>query len=247
VGYCLQHNSIIHDSDETTCKYLHRKDLPQFVVEESTEEHRREFWHFPYLVSLNTKRPIKPEWYSEKRGWERKDFDPLIFLSSQYHRAPRAWVMIQSLSGRVDGRISLLHASMLRRYTSNCGTWTSSYRLILGLIQEFDASPVFSAADLVVKEGDVADEVNDQAIWEVFFTRLGAIQEYGWHAGVEELLWASDYFGEALITLDWNTLKPELAKKRAAWMTLVMDHAKENGLFFETSVSQDEVNDVDRR
>jgi len=250
VGYCLQHDSIIHDSEDTTCKYLHRKDLPSFVVEESAEEHRREFWEFPYLVSMTAKRSLRPEWYSEKVGWERRDFDSLIFLSSQYHRAPRAWVLIQSLSGRVDGRISLLHASMLRRYTSNCGSWKSSYKLILGLIQELDATPSFSQADLVVREGDVISEVNTQATWEVFFTRLGAIQEYGWHSGIEELRWASDHLGDALIAFDWSALLPELSKRREDWMSSVIAHAKENGQFFaepKRDSAPDGDNDDERR
>ena len=52
-GFCLQHESVIWEPDRTTCKYLHRKDLPYFVVEEGTREHAAEFAGFPFLVSLD--------------------------------------------------------------------------------------------------------------------------------------------------------------------------------------------------
>src|SRR5208282_4055783 len=29
-------------------------------------------------------------------------------------------------------------------------------------------------------------------LWDVIFVRMSAIQEYGWHAGLERLIWASD-------------------------------------------------------
>src|SRR5262245_27949066 len=64
-GFCLQYESVIRDPDRTTCKYLHRKDLPCFVVEEGTREHAAEFAGFPLLVSLDTREPIEQIRYSE--------------------------------------------------------------------------------------------------------------------------------------------------------------------------------------
>src|SRR5438105_7461535 len=124
--YCLQHNSLIENPDDTTCKYLHRKDLPRFVVEEGIEEHASEFVRFPALVSLSSKQPIAKLWYSERVGWEKRDFDPIVLLSAQYHRTDRAWILIQAMSSGIDGRRSLSHASLVRRYMNQCGTWTSS-------------------------------------------------------------------------------------------------------------------------
>ena len=34
-GYCQFHSSVIDSPFETTCKYLHRKDLPRFSVDEA--------------------------------------------------------------------------------------------------------------------------------------------------------------------------------------------------------------------
>src|SRR5436190_1190299 len=76
-GYCLQHDSIIWEPERTTCKYLHRKDLPHFVVEEGVREHAAEFAFFPRLVTLDSKQPIEQMHYSEKFAWERGSFDPL--------------------------------------------------------------------------------------------------------------------------------------------------------------------------
>jgi len=63
-------DSIIRDPGRTTCKYLHRKDLPYFVVDEGVREHAAEFAGFPLLVSLETKEPIEQIRYSEKLRWE---------------------------------------------------------------------------------------------------------------------------------------------------------------------------------
>ena len=41
--YRLQHDSVIPDPGLITCKYLHRKDLPNFVVDEGVREHAAEF------------------------------------------------------------------------------------------------------------------------------------------------------------------------------------------------------------
>jgi hypothetical protein len=119
--------------------------------------------------------------------------------------------------------------------------------LILGLLQELDATPVFNDRDLVLRNGDSLDEIREQAIWEVFFTRLGAIQEYGWHSGVEQLRWASDYLDDALIAFDWKNLLPQLTKRREDWVSLVIAHAKENGQFFVDARKEDFVEDTEER
>ncbi len=231
-GYCLHHNSLIQDPEDTTCKYLHRQDLPRFVVEEGLEEHAVEFLQFPAMVTLSTKQPLRKQWYSERVDWERGEFDPLVLLSARYHRESHAWVMIQTLSGRVDGRVSMAHAALIRRYMHQCGTWTSSYRLVLSLLRELDAKPQFDPADLVIRDGDDEQSVADDAVWDVVFSRLAAIQEYGWHSGLQELLWATDGFNGALTDFDWDLLQPELAAKRRTWTEQVIDHAKQQGEFF---------------
>ena len=191
-GFCLQHESVIWEPEQTTCKYLHRKDLPFFVVEEGTREHAAEFTGFAGLASLHTKKPIEPIRYSEKLRWEKGSFDPIVHALAQYHRVEPRWGLISAFSGGVDGRRSLTHSSLVRRYMKHCDNWTSSYRLVLGLLEEIDILPQFDHRSLVPPNGTSNGEVAEQAIWDVVLTRLSALQEYGWHAGIESLMWATD-------------------------------------------------------
>lgn len=232
VGYCLQHNSVIWEPDDTTCKYLHRKDLPQFVVDEGIREHAAEFATFSALVRLSTMRPVPRAHYSEKYGWEHKSFDVLVNTLAQYHRTERSWVFIEAFSSGLDGRRSITHASLVRRYMDNCGTWTSSYRLLLAYIQDLDSEPQFREQDLVVGDDGDVDSAREQGLWDVVFSRISGVQEYGFHSGLEDLMWATDQFGKGLTDFDWPKLKSELTVKRNEWTQRIIDHAKQEGVFF---------------
>ena len=102
-GFCLKHNSVIPEPGRTTCKYLHRKDLPHFVVDEGLREHAAEFALFPRLVTLEQKEPIERIVYSERYVWERNEFDPLTHALAQYFKTERRWVLIQAFTGSSDG------------------------------------------------------------------------------------------------------------------------------------------------
>jgi hypothetical protein len=231
-GYCLKHSSVIPDPGRTTCKYLHRKDLPHFVVDEGIREHAAEFAFYPRLVALDTKQPIERIVYSEKFYWERSEFDPLTHALAQYFKTERRWVFIQAFTGGSDGRRSLAHASLIRHYMDHCGTWTSSYRLILGLLDEIDETPHFASRDLVTSDSVSIDEVASDALWDVIFAKLSAIQEYGWHAGLVQLVWASDAVNGSLAELNWVGLQKELHKLRHEWIQDVIFHAKAHDAYF---------------
>ena len=100
-GFCLKHNSVILKSELTTCKYLHRKDLPAFVVEEGVREHASEFAFFPAMASLDKLVPVPAVKYSERFAWERGQFSPLLHVLAQYHKMKPHWIMVQSFSGGV--------------------------------------------------------------------------------------------------------------------------------------------------
>src|SRR5439155_26054190 len=138
----------------------------------------------PGMARLGTHEPIPHLAYSERFVWDRRLFDPVTHAIAQYEKIRPRWVFIQGFSGGVDGRRSLTHASFVRRYMQNCGTWTSSYRLVLGLLQELDVKPEFAPAE-VLDDGASSEE---DARWDVVFTRIAALQEYGWHAAIEEML-----------------------------------------------------------
>ncbi len=231
-GYCLQHGSVVPDPDRTTCKYLHRKDLPHFVVDEGTREHAAEFAFHTGLVRLDTHEEIGTLRYSEKYAWENGQFDPLTHVLAQYHKAERRWVFIQAFTAGADGRRSLAHACLIRHYLDHCGTWTSSYRLVLGLLQEVDDTPLFSRKSLLIEDDGVVEEIAEQALWDVVFARLSTIQEYGWHAGLKELAWASDELNGSLGEMNWPELQPELAAFRQRWAETIVSHAKDYKVYF---------------
>lgn len=232
VGYCLKHNSVVAQPAKTTCKYLHRKDLPHFVVDEGIREHAAEFALFPRLVTLDTKQPIERLAYSEKYSWETRKFDPVTHALAQYFKVERRWVLIQAFTAGTDGRRSLAHASLVRHYMDHCDTWTSSYRLVLGLLEEIDVTPSFTYKSLCIPEGSEVEETAEDALWDVVFTRMSAIQEYGWHAGLENLMWVSDAVNGALVELNWPQLQSELSTHRDQWIEEIISHAQEHDAYF---------------
>jgi len=240
----LQHHSIIDEPERTTCKYLHRKDLPLFAVDEGLREHASEYALFSELATLDTQEKIARKSYSEKYTWDNGSYDPVTQAAAQYFKIKPAWGFIQSFSGGLDGRRSLAHASLIRRYLQHCGTWVSSYRLILGMLQEIDSAAYFRRDDLVIPIGVDVEGVEEEARWDVLFCRLSSLQEYGWHAGVEELMWASDTVKDGLIELNWKLLSAELGKAKRVWTEVVIEHAKNQRAFFVSksdSVDPDEL------
>ena len=195
-------------------------------------EHAAEFAFFPRLVTLDTRESIERIRYSEKRGWENGTFDPLTHALAQYHKSSPKWVFIQAFSAGVDGHRSLAHASLARHYMAHCGTWTSSYRLISGLVEEIDDRPEFTEKSLVAADGNSAGDTAEEALWDVVFTRLLAVQEYGWHAGLEPLVWASDSINGSLADFNWRGLQKELASLRRPWADLIIQHARKHNVFF---------------
>ena len=206
--------------------------MPYFVVDEGTREHAAEFAFHTGLVRLDTHKEISTIRYSEKYVWETGQFDALTHALAQYYKSERRWVFIQAFTAGADGRRSLAHASLIRHYLSHCGTWTSSYRLVLGLLEEVDDTPHFSRKALSIGDKDSFEEIAEQALWDVIFARLSTIQEYGWHAGLKELAWASDELNGSLGAMDWSKLQPELASFRHRWAKTIVTHAKDHQVYF---------------
>lgn len=236
-GYCIQHQSLVDNPSDTTCKYQHRKDLPHFVVDESRSEHAAEFARFTNLVSMSTGKQIKIVHYSEKYVWDNRHFDPVINALASYTKTDRRWIYIQAFAGGVDGQRALVHSCLTRRYMDRCDGWTSSYRMVLSLVDEMKTLPKFARAALNVPDGEDAAEVETEARWDVLFTRLCGLQEYGWHAGVEELMWAPDRMNGSLVTLDWDAVVRDLEVACPEWTETIIEHAKEHDGFFPRPTS----------
>ncbi|WP_131196767.1 hypothetical protein [Lichenihabitans psoromatis] len=111
---------------------------------------------------------------------------------------------------------------------ANCDTWVSSYRLVLALVQSIGSPTAFQASD-VLEEGN--DAVTN-ATWDLFFVRISGLQEYGFHSGLEKLIWATDALGSAFIELDWSAMQVVLTEMRSIWTETIIRHAKDEGEFF---------------
>lgn len=225
-GFCLLHRSILRSPERTTCKYLSRKDFPSFVVDEGVKEHAYEFAPYSTIVDLITHEQFSRVPYSEKHAWLKGDFDPIIQILAHSHKVDPTWVFVESLSGGIDGRRLLAHSSLVRRYMANCGTWTSSYRFALSIIKDIAEWPVFSSKDLLLEAS------SDNAGWDVFFARISCVQEYGFHSGIEELMWATDQLGEPLLAFNIEAITDTLKEKSHEWLSIVIDHALRHEEFF---------------
>lgn len=235
-GFCLKFGVLIHEPEDTTCKYQHRKDLPHFIVMESRSEHAAEFAAFTGLVSISQHEHRGWANYSEKFAWDSRKFDAVTNALATYHRSQKKWLFIQTFAGGIDGRRALVHSCLTRRYLDQCGTWTSSYRLVLSLVEEMKIAPVFDWRVLNMEEGDDRDETTHEASWDVFFARLTGLQEYGWHAGLENLMWASDSLNGALVSLDLEKLSSEIEVNCPKWTEEIIRHATDNGAYFTQGV-----------
>lgn len=237
VGFCIKHESVLTEPERSTCKYLHRKDFPRFVVDEGLREHAAEFAGFSAIAGLVSHAPIERLHYSERFAWEQRQYDPLTQGLAQYRKTKPAWIFLQALSGGIDGRRALAHASLVRRYMDTCGTWRSSYRFVLALVQELPITPEFLDQDFA---HDPDEGTAQDAVWDVFFARLSGVQEYGFHAGLEQLMWATDRLDGALADLDWRALRAQLDARAREWTDLIIRHATDEGAFFPAHPPADE-------
>ncbi len=225
-GFCLMHNSVLKHPERTTCKYLARKDMPFFVVDEGVKEHAYEYAQFSTIVDMPTGESVNQTFYSEKHAWSTGTYDALTQILAHSYKITPTWVFVESMAGGADGKRLLAHSSLVRRYMTNCGTWRSSYRFALSVIKEVSQRPFFASSDLL--EGATSDE----AEWDVLFARLSCIQEYGFHSGIDELMWATDHVDGALVELNLGRVRQELDKKSLDWVEMVIRHATDNNAFF---------------
>lgn len=234
-GFCIKHVSVLPQPEMLTCKYHHRKDLPHFVVDEGRSEHASEFAAFSGIVDIVEQTHVRRIQYSEKYNWDHGTYDPVNNALSGYHKAARSWVFIQAFAGGIDGRRVLTHGCLVRRYMDQCNRWQSSYRMVLALVEGMQNPASFEHRVLV-------DEDVEDARWDVFFVQLSGLQEYGWHAGVESLMWASDQVNGGLSSLDWARVENELSTACPKWINTIVNHAKDHGEFF-TQVAESELDE----
>jgi hypothetical protein len=111
------------------------------------------------------------------------------------------------------------------------------------MIQEFPNTPQFRDEDLNTDAPGISAAMREDAVWDVFFVRLSGLQEYGFHAGIEKLMWATDQLDGSLSALDWPKLRQALATKSAEWTDMIIAHATDEGAFFPPVESSEESED----
>ena len=82
------------------------------------------------------------------------------------------------------------------------------------MVQEIDIEPRFEDRDLISSSYLGVKEARSQALWDVIFARLSGLQEYGWHSGLECLVWITDKLNGGFSEFDWGKLKSELASTK---------------------------------
>ncbi len=229
IGFCLNFKSILRDPHRTSCKYLSRKDMPSFAVDEGIKEHAFEFAPFSTIVDMPTMSPVERSNYSEKHAWLTLTHDSLTQSLAHARKIQPTWIFVENLSGGNDGRRAIAHSSVFRRYMANCDTWRSSYRFVLALIEGLPRTPRFEDDDIL--PGTVQD-ANREALWDVFFSRISGVEEYGFHSGLEELMWATDQLNGSLSDFNWDALQVDLQTKATKWTELVIKHAQDEHAFF---------------
>lgn len=241
-GYCLQWGSVLRDPERTTCKYLHRKDLPRHLVDEGTAEHAREFAESSGPTDLYSKVGQIRVRYSERYYWDTGTFDGTLHAVAMYHRgdevaagAAGKWRFIQAFGGSFDARRAMAYSSLVRRYMHHCDSWSSSYRLVLAQIEELGA-PVAVPKDQLLSSNGMGERA---AYWELFFAQLSGVQEFGWHASLESLRTPMARLGEAVAELDWDATCAAVQLLRREWRTAIIAKAQGEGEYFPSPAAQE--------
>ena len=218
-GYCLQHHSVIPEPQRTTCKYLHRKDLPLHLVSDGVREHAEDFKLFPAMASLDHKKavsvsrdaPVPGNAMEKAMRWWRLG-------SSDY-----SWRLASLCSG-IDGIRSLAYACLVRRHLAVFGGRSAAMlHAIAALIDIMPDKPVFSSYTI-----NLEDE--NEALWDVVFVRIAALQEFGWHIGDESLLYACDPFREIMAEFNWPPVEKKLKIQVKQWHRILRDNMDEKRL-----------------
>ena len=229
-GYCLQWGSIIEQPEQTTCKYLHRKDLPIFLVQQAVQEHADEFSICRGMADLETREPIVPTAYDERDFDQTEHLDLTTRAVADHYAlsaAPDATParrarLIPMFAGSSDARRTMAHASLVRRAMRGDlppYLWT---RRVLDLAEEVDGDFTVYTHDLVKERGLFEEETRVAAVWEVVYTRLSGLQEYGWHVSIEDLKYPMQELGRYAANQDWEGLRARLRSIKEQWYEAIL-------------------------
>ncbi|WP_437616636.1 hypothetical protein WMF20_22240 [Sorangium sp. So ce834] len=223
-GFCLTWGSVIDRPEQTTCKYLHRKDLPMFLARPGVQEHQDEFSQVPYMADLETHEPLVPRAYDSDDVPDAERLDNVTRAVAAYHAldsapdttAQRRSLTLATFAGAADGRRAMMYASLVRRVLASGAPARMWTRRVLDLLDEVDTDVLFRAADLLEAGGAAA------ARWEVAHARLSCIQEYGWHVAREQLMYPMMELGAHVAEEDWNGFLLALGRLKGGFRDIVI-------------------------
>lgn len=224
-GFCLQWGSVLENPERTTCKYLHRKDLPWFHVPEAIQAHTEEFAGSPGMAGLETHEPVA---HSSPEGQRISQLEPTLRAVVGYHRLegmtePRRSDLLSMFAGSIDGRRSMMHACLVRRAIPPGRPMSSSWwEWALELLDEVDRETSLDSTGLLDTAGASDEERRTAARWEVLFTRVSGLQEFGWHASIDALKFPLQELGSYVAEQDWNGLLHALSRLKPHWRELIL-------------------------
>lgn len=172
VGYCATYKTFLYDAHLTTCRHLHRKDCPEYLVLEGIEFHREEF--------PEQRRPLSLE----------NDIDELLTVPLaeprlEEHRTELMEAVIRTAEAKTKWRSisitshknEMLHqnafASFVRAYPENAVHW-KSYRRFMGEIVQQLGRLTSDETGFSVRFEDTGS-----ARLDVLWNFISSLQEHG--------------------------------------------------------------------
>ncbi len=231
-GFCLRHDSILKNSQHTTCHFHKRKDLPFFLYEDGMNEHAAEFPENIGIVFYYAKYPVDTKKYSERHVWLTNTFDPYLQEVAIYHRTQTKWTFIQAFSASRNPIKSIIFSSLTRRYIQQCGAKNDNYRLILSLSHDLRETVDIHIDDFIfeIRHEDYVD-LRDHYLKEIKLLQLYAIQEYGMLIKNDDIAWITDELNGTLFA-SWNEFFKGVASLVPLIQRYVIDSSQKRGTFF---------------
>ncbi len=242
VGYCLKHSSILKNSSHTTCRFLRRKDLPQFVAKESENEHFEQFRRTNGIVFYYNKIQQEKQNYSEKHAWLTNSFDAHLHEVAIYHKTKKKWIFLQALLASRNPIKNVMQSSLVRRYIATCGPERNNYRLILSLTQDLAEPVEIKSQDFRIDlEPEEFNAIKESYQKDVLLLRIYAIQEYGNLIESENIMWISDELNGSFLS-SWNEFTVAVRSLIPLVQTKIVAHAQQAGVFFaDQSLNSEEL------
>lgn len=232
-GFCLRYDSLLKNSNSTTCRSLRRKDLPYFICEGGHDEHKATFANEQGIVFYHSKHPVDRMFYSEEDAWVNNYYDDSLHNVALYHKSDKKWLYIKTFMSSNNIVRSLSASSISRRYLKHCGSGgTDNYRVMLYLTNDLLSNLYMTKDDFINEISDERfEEVKGEYCKEVKLLSIYGLQEYGAMFDNEYLMWVTDELNDSLLSSydgffnDLKLLIPEIQKS-------IVESSKARGTFF---------------